>query len=100
VHRAAWPGSAPLRAAAGDADPAMLGLVGQALAGVRRAKSEAKVSQRTEVRAATVHVPPAGLGLVEAAAGDLRAAGRVASLHLLPGGDEVLVADVELQPAP
>ncbi|WP_442893297.1 valine--tRNA ligase [Aquipuribacter sp. SD81] len=99
VHRAAWPDAAPLRAAAGDASPGMLRVVGQALAGIRKAKSEAKVSQRTDVRAAVVRVPEQSLALVEAAVTDLRGAGRVGRLELLAGGEELQVEDVELEPA-
>ncbi|MFC5380318.1 valine--tRNA ligase [Aquipuribacter nitratireducens] len=99
VHRAPWPDAEPLRRAAGDAQPGMLRVVGQALAGIRKAKSEAKVSQRTEVRSATVRVPDAAVALVEPAVGDLRGAGRVDALRLVPGGEELRVEDVELEPA-
>jgi valyl-tRNA synthetase len=100
VHRAAWPESGPLRAAAAGADPAMLRVVGEALAGLRRAKTEAKVSQKAEISGARVTAPAAVLALVEAAAADLRAAGRVADLVLEPDGDRLVVGDVDLAPQP
>jgi valyl-tRNA synthetase len=50
VHRAQWP--APLDVPGGDTT--MLATVGVALSGVRKAKSEAKVKQRTEVLSATI----------------------------------------------
>ncbi|GAP56764.1 valine--tRNA ligase [Arthrobacter sp. Hiyo6] len=50
VHRAQWP--APLDVS--DGDTSMLATVGVALSGIRKAKSEAKVKQRTEVLSATV----------------------------------------------
>lgn len=99
VHTASWPTSAHLREAAGDADPAMLGVVGRALAGIRKAKSEAKVSQRTDVGRALVAAPAAQLGLLRSAADDLRGAGRVETLDLVDGADEVTVREVELLPA-
>ncbi|MGJ7442889.1 valine--tRNA ligase [Aquipuribacter sp. MA13-6] len=99
VHAQAWPTSAPLRAVAGDADPGMLAVVGRALAGIRKAKSEAKVSQRTDVSAAVVAAPAAELSLLRAAVDDLRGAGRVVALSLVDGSDELEVRDVELVPA-
>ncbi len=96
VHRAAWPQAAPLRAAAGDGDARMLGVVGQALAGVRRAKSQAKVSMRTDVPRAVVAAPAADLDLLRAAAADLRGAGRVDDLQLVAASHELTVRDVEL----
>ncbi|MEJ5945197.1 valine--tRNA ligase [Pseudokineococcus basanitobsidens] len=99
VHRATWPDAAPLRAVAGDADPRVLAVVAGALAGVRKAKSQAKVSQRTEAVRALVTAPSADLALLRPAADDLRGAGRVGDLDLAEGGDELVVSDVELATA-
>lgn len=77
VHRAPWPVSAPLRAAAGDADPADLAAAGNALAVLRKIKSEAKASMRTPILLAEVAVPAASLAAVRSAVVDLRGAGRV-----------------------
>jgi len=86
VHRAPWPDAAPLRAASDDVDPGTLAAAGRALAALRKVKSEAKVSMRTGIVRAEVAVPTAELALVQAAASDVRAAGRVADLVLL--GDD------------
>lgn len=93
VHRASWP--APDECGAGG-DPGVLTAVASALAGIRGAKSSAKVSQRTDVLRAVVTAPEADLERVRAGEGDLRGAGRVAALELRAGGDDVRVADVEL----
>src|SRR5665648_439752 len=87
VHRAPWPDAAPLRAAADNADPGTLAAAGRTLAALRKVKSEAKVSMRTGIVRAEVAVPAAELALVQAAASDVRAAGRVADLVLI--GDHV-----------
>ncbi len=100
VHRAPWPDAAPLRAAAGDGRPQVLGVVAAALAGVRKAKSEAKVTQRTEVASLTLAVPAGDHAALEAGLGDLRAAGRVRALELVPGDGALAVRQVELVPAP
>jgi valyl-tRNA synthetase len=100
VHRADWPDAEGLRAAAGrDADPRLLTVVGTALAGVRKAKSEAKVSMRTDVVRAVVAGPPGDVALLQAAAADLRGAGRIGDLELAEDGAELAVRDVELAPA-
>ncbi|QDO89352.1 valine--tRNA ligase [Ornithinimicrobium ciconiae] len=77
VHTAAWPTVDEVAAGAEGGDPRMLEVVGQALAGVRRAKSEAKVGMRTEVSATTMNGPEADLALVRDAESDLRSAGKV-----------------------
>ncbi|HEX2893912.1 MAG TPA: valine--tRNA ligase [Marmoricola sp.] len=76
VHRAAWPTADELAgAAAGDA--AMLDAVAATLAGIRGAKSQAKVSMRAEVVRAEVSGPADLLAAAEAAADDLRKVGKV-----------------------
>ena len=104
VHRAPWPLAAPLREAADGVAPAGLPAAGRALAALRKVKSEAKVSMRVAVVRAELGVPAAELPLVEAAAPDIRAAGRVADLTLVAdetATDAVVVraAELEAQPA-
>ncbi|GAB4063401.1 valine--tRNA ligase [Angustibacter speluncae] len=93
VHRASWPAADECGE---GGDPAVLTAVASALAGIRGAKSSAKVSQRTDVVRAVVTAPEADLERVRAGEGDLRGAGRVAALELRAGGDDVRVGDVEL----
>ncbi|RYV51736.1 valine--tRNA ligase [Pengzhenrongella frigida] len=104
VHRAPWPVAAPLRAVADGADPALLGSAGAALAALRKVKSEAKVSMRTEIARAELVVPNGSATALETVAGDLRAAGRVVGdLVLVPGpdgGEGVEVRVAELLPTP
>ena len=88
VHRAPWP---TVHEIAGDATPELLKLAGEALSQVRRAKSERKVSMRTEVPLAEVLGPAAMLETLSLAADDLRAAGRIGKLDLLPDRTTELV---------
>jgi valyl-tRNA synthetase len=76
VHRAAWPSAAEV-AAGKTGDAALLSAVGEALAGVRKAKSEAKVGMRAEVSRLTLAGPADWSARVRAAEADLRAAGRI-----------------------
>src|SRR5450631_4312648 len=97
IHRTAWPIPDDLKSIAAQADPAMLAAVGAALAGIRRAKSEAKVGMRADVRSAVVTGRPATLARIRLAVGDLSAAGHIAALDYEPG-DAFSVHDVVLAP--
>ncbi|MFP3901596.1 MAG: valine--tRNA ligase [Acidimicrobiia bacterium] len=101
IHRSSWPDATRLRTAAGVdrepvADPSVLGMAAAVLGEVRKAKSEAKRSMRTEVTRATVTDTPARLSLLALTADDVRAAGRITDLATAPG-DELSVA-VDLAP--
>ena len=91
VHRASWPDAAPLAAAAAGADPAVLRDTSVALSQVRKAKSEAKVSMRTDISSATLAGPADAVARVMLAADDLNAAGRIQELTATPGGDQITV---------
>lgn len=95
VHRAAWP--EPLGIA--DGDTAMLGTVGTALSGIRKAKSEAKVKQRTEVLSATIVAPEALVAQLQAGLNDLKAAANARDITLESSAGELTVSDVVLVPA-
>ncbi|MGR7026057.1 valine--tRNA ligase [Geodermatophilus sp. URMC 62] len=94
VHRASWPAASELPT---GGDPAVVPAVASALAGVRKAKSDAKVSMRADVSSATVTAPAGQVALVEAARGDLTDAGRIASLEVV-AGEGPLTVDVALAP--
>jgi valyl-tRNA synthetase len=94
VHRQAWPTRDELPA---GGDPAVLTTVGEALAGVRKVKSEAKLGMRAEVRTMTLVGLPQELERVRLAEGDLRASGRVTQLQY-EEGDGIEVRDAELVP--
>jgi valyl-tRNA synthetase len=85
IHRASWPVL--------DAEPprGLLPAVSAALIGIRRAKTDAKASQKTEVLSATL----AGPALLAEAVDDLRAVGRIGELALVEA-EEVAVSDIVL----
>jgi valyl-tRNA synthetase len=101
VHRQPWPVATDLGAAAASS-PQLLEVVAAALAGIRGAKSSAKVSQRTPVESATVTASPEAVAAIREVESDLRAvAGITGELRLVPGepGEPVTVETV-LGPAP
>ncbi|TDK27815.1 valine--tRNA ligase [Arthrobacter crusticola] len=98
VHRAPWPSAEALQGLDG-ADPELLTSVALALGGVRKAKSEAKVKQRTEVATAVVTASPARVAHLRAGLPDLLAAGNARDLTLAEGDGDLTVSAVELVPA-
>jgi valyl-tRNA synthetase len=89
VHRAQWPA-----VAGGSAPTGLLPAVSAALIGIRRAKTEAKASQKTEVTSATI----AGPAMLALASADLKGVGRIAELDFVEA-DEIAVTAIELVPS-
>ena len=89
IHRAPWP-------TLDTVEPrGLLPAVSEALIGIRRAKTDAKASQKTEVISATLSGP----AMLAEAADDLKAVGRIAELTLREA-DEISVTDIVLAEAP
>jgi valyl-tRNA synthetase len=76
IHRASWP-DPDIDLPSVPQNPEVLFATAQALAGVRGAKSVAKVSMRTEVTRAVISGPAERLDLVRRGLEDLLAAGRI-----------------------
>ena len=86
VHTSEWP------VATGSAAPTgLLPLVSEALIGIRRAKTDAKASQKTPVTSATISGP----ALLEQGVEDLRAVGRIETVAFVES-DAVAVSDIVL----
>jgi valyl-tRNA synthetase len=94
LHRQPWPHREELPT---GGDPALLASVAEALAGVRKVKSEAKLGMRAEVRTMTLVGPTGQLEHVRAAEADLRASGRITEL-LYGEADGIEVREAELIP--
>ncbi|HEX6422860.1 MAG TPA: class I tRNA ligase family protein, partial [Acidimicrobiales bacterium] len=103
VHRSRWPSADALRQAAGaddaaspgdEPDPAVLAVAAAVLGEVRKAKSEAKRSMRTEVAAAVVADSPERLALLALAADDVRSAGRIDALSTEAGDGFSVTVDL------
>ncbi|TFC26932.1 valine--tRNA ligase [Cryobacterium sp. MDB1-18-2] len=94
VHRAAWPVAADLAAGSGG-NPALLELSSRALTGIRRGKTDAKASQKTDVASAVISGTAAEVALLAQAAADLQAVGRISELVFVEGG-ELAVTEIVL----
>jgi len=91
VHRAQWPAAVGI-----EGDTTLLATVGTALSGIRKAKSEAKVKQRTEVLSAVITAPEGIITQLKAGLGDLKAAANARDIALVAGDGELAVSDVVL----
>jgi valyl-tRNA synthetase len=101
VHGAAWPRRSELPAAIGTADPAILDVASAVLADIRKAKSERKVSQRTEVALAVAEQPGEKAALLRRVEGDVRRAGAVRDLEIREADEArtiVELADEDVAP--
>ncbi|MFC6705981.1 valine--tRNA ligase [Flexivirga alba] len=98
VHHAPWPVTDECGPATGDATA--LQVVGEALAGIRKAKSDAKLGMRAEVTALTLAAPADAQALVRASEGDLRAAGKVTGSLDYSDADSLEIRDAQLVPPP
>ncbi|HUN30661.1 MAG TPA: valine--tRNA ligase [Trebonia sp.] len=81
VHQAAWPTVAELGSATEGADREVLAVASEVIAAIRKAKSEAKVSMRTEVASVVLAGPAPVLDRAGLAEADLRAAGRATKIE-------------------
>ncbi|MBG6053863.1 valyl-tRNA synthetase [Salinibacterium sp. CAN_S4] len=89
VHNATWPTTSDTAVTA--APTGLLGSVSAALIGIRRAKTDAKASQKSDVTSATI----AGPAMLELAIDDLSAVGRIASVEFVES-ESIEVRDIVL----
>ncbi len=82
IHRAPWPDPAELTAAAGAGDQSVLDAAIAAIAAVRKAKSQAQLPMKHPVTLLRLTAAEDDLAALEAARGDVLAAGKAASLEL------------------
>ncbi len=100
VHLQSWPGAVELGAASAT-DAAVLDAVASVLAGIRGAKSTAKVGMRTPVEHLTVTGPASALEAVRGAERDLRAVGSITGdLVYVERPDGEMHVDAELGEPP
>ena len=93
IHRASWPRVEEIEV---DGDPELLADIAAALVEIRGAKSQAKVSMKTEVTAAHLSGPGRTLDRLRTVDADLRAVGRITGELTWRDADTPLTIDVTL----
>jgi len=97
IHRSPWPTATQVAATSETrGDPALLDSVSEIVAQVRRAKTEAKVSQRANVDRLVVSAPTELHAAILAGQTDISDAGSILAFELETGSD--LRCDVTLAP--
>ena len=99
IHRAAWPTQAEIAADLDGSNLGLLELASTALFGVRKAKSDAKVSMKADVESAVIEAPAATLTSLRLLETDLKSVGRIATLGYAEG-ETVAMVDVVLAEKP
>ncbi len=89
IHRSPWPVASGI-----DGDPLVFDVAADALAQVRKVKTEAKRSLRTAVTTATVRDTADRIAALRAAESDVRDAGAIAALEL-EEGEPAVAAELE-----
>jgi valyl-tRNA synthetase len=82
IHRSRWPSLDTTHDTNATADPALLDVVCEIVALVRRAKTEAKLSQRAGVELLVVHAPESLHAAIRAGQADICDAGSVAQFEI------------------
>jgi valyl-tRNA synthetase len=95
IHLAGWPVAEEI---AVDGDALLLEDLAGALAAIRGAKSQAKVSMRTEINRAELNGPAETLDRLREIESDLRAVGRLTGELLWAAADVPLTVEVQLAP--
>jgi len=96
VHKSSWPTSDSLRAFNGDAS--LLGVSAEILSQLRKSKSEAKVSMKAEILAATINAPTEAIAKAKLVAADLLSAGRVQGEFTYAKSASLISLEIELAP--
>ena len=95
IHRSSWPSRDELAAVVGDAG--VFSLAAEAIALVRKAKSEAKVSMGAPIAAAVLTGSTEQVEALKSAEFDLRSAGRITELTWKTG--DALAVEADIAPA-
>jgi valyl-tRNA synthetase len=102
VHRASWPDIGDYRVVASTGDPLVFEVASWALGEIRRAKTEAKRSLKTEAIHVVIRDTEARIDALRGVIGDLQEAGRVGTITLEVAAEasvEVTLAPEEPPPA-
>ena len=81
VHRSNWPESQDLAGFIGSQDPALLLLASQALIGIRKAKSDEKLSMKAEIQSLTIEAGALDIESLKTIESDLKSVGKIEDIN-------------------
>lgn len=98
VHRASWPVTDELAAFTGSHSPSLLSLASQALIGIRKAKSDEKLSMKAEISSLTIEANEADIEALKNIESDLKSVGKIDQVNYQASGS-LAISGVSFKPA-
>lgn len=98
MHRSNWPQPGDLSSFANNQDPSLLSLASRALMGIRKAKSDEKLSMKAEIESLTIEASEQELEQLRQIESDLKSVGKIESVDY-KSGDTLSISQVAFKPA-
>ena len=98
VHRSSWPVAEDLSSFTGDQTVALLSLASQALIGIRKAKSDQKLSMKAEIRSLTIEANEADIESLKHIESDLKSVGKIDEVNY-KSSESLAISGVSFKPA-
>jgi len=93
IHRQSWPSKAELSIFTKDSQAGLLSTSAEVLMGVRKAKSDQKLSMKAEISSLSIAAPKETLEMIELIEADLKAVGKIQEIQYL-SADELSISNV------
>jgi valyl-tRNA synthetase len=98
VHRASWPAPDALAAFTDSQTPNLISLASQALIGIRKAKSDEKLSMKAEISSLTIEANESDIEALKLIESDLKAVGKIDQISYKVS-DSLAISGVSFKPA-
>ena len=97
VHRSVWPASDDLSAFSGNQNAKLLTLASQALIGIRKAKSDEKLSMKAEISSLTIEASEADIESLKHIESDLKSVGKIDEIKY-KASESLAISGVSFKP--
>ena len=97
VHRSVWPVSDDLSASSGNQNAKLLTLASQALIGIRKAKSDEKLSMKAEISSLTIEASDADIESLKHIDSDLKSVGKIDEINY-KASESLAISGVSFKP--
>ena len=98
VHRSSWPVDAELSSFTGDQNAALLSLASQVLIGIRKAKSDERLSMKAEISCLTIEANEADIESLKHIESDLKSVGKIDQVSY-KASESLAISGVTFKPA-
>jgi valyl-tRNA synthetase len=99
VHRSSWPLTEELSTFTENQNAALVSLASQALMGIRKAKSDEKLSMKAEIQSLTIEASAEDIELLKQIESDLKSVGKIDEVNYKVG-ESLAISGVSFKPAP